>query len=328
MVNLYVPSISITDEELLEMKMQGETNMVDIDIKEAKEKEVKIEEFKNKLIQKRSKIENWRRKCYRFLAYCLNGGLTDYSLTFDFIIELCGRVQNLSLLGDINDFIFNSINFRDADIVGIDEPPKIYIPSMNERTNLSFNEEILCVCIRTGWLSKCLSESVKHAPAFVKLLLRKFGTNKMLSSINLFLKYVNDQTGEDGANAEERHALNILIGTLVEIYGDYRKNPTTIVLAAKCLCALVLKDNDKKNKIIMIQEDIVPKISFYFDYYDFDEKLMLISLELLSLVLPELKGKINEYLSDSTGVNILSSFKKILRPSVIPGTYHSQRVNH
>ena len=281
---------------------------------------------KDALIEIRDNIENWTRKCYRFLAFCINGGLTDFTLTLESLIELINRTQNVGLVNEINEFIFNSINLKDIDYKSTEQHPKVYIPSINERTNFSFNEDILCICIKTGWLSKYLSESVKQFPIFMKLLLKKFCTNKLLTALFSFLKYINEQTGEEGANADERNALSSLITPLAEIYGDSRRNPTTLVLAAKCLCAFIVKDNDKKHKIIMIQEDIVPKISSHLENYDYDDKLVIISLELLTYILTELKSKINEYLTDVTGVNLITNFKNILKSSKVPGTYFSQRV--
>lgn len=273
------------------------------------------------------KKEFWRRKVYRYLAFCINGGLSDFMFTFEIFIDMVNRVQNNSILMDLNEFIFYSMNICDLDADINDEQTKIYIPSLNEKTNVVFNEEILCVCIKTGWLSKYLSESVKHAPTFMKLLLKKFCTNKILSSIYSYLRLINEQTGEEGANADERNALNVLLPTLVEIYSDIRRCPSTLVLTAKCMCALINKDTDKKNKIILIQEDIVPKIAVYFDLYDFDDKLLIISLELFAFIMPELKLKINEYLSDINGVNLMTNFKNILTKTKAPGTFYSQRVS-
>ena len=285
-------------------------------------------ENKKKTLDFKLRKEFWRRKCYRFLAFCVNGGLTDYMFTFEMFIDFSNRVQSNNLLSDLNDFIFYSMNINDIDAEIFDENSKIYIPSLNDRSNLIFNEDILCICIKTGWLTKYLSESAKHAPTFMKLLLSKYCSNKILSAIYNYMRLVNEQTGDDGSNTEERSVLYIIIPTLVSIYSDSRRCPSTLILAAKCLCSLVCKDTDKMNRIILIQEHIVSKLAVYLDTYDFDDRLLIISLELFSFVMPELKSKINEYLSDHVlGVNVLNSFKNILSRIKTPGAYYSQRVS-
>lgn len=287
----------------------------------------KVDEIKEETRNFIVKKEYWKRKVYRFLAFCLNGGLTDFTFTFETFIDMIYRLQNINIASELDDIVFYSMNLCDLDSQITEESHKIYIPSINEKTNLSFNEDILCICIKTGWLSKNLSESVKHAPAFMKILIKKYCTNKILNAIYCYLRLINEQTGEDTTNTDERNSLNVLIPDMVEIYSDIRRCPTTLVLAAKCMCALVCKDTDKKNRKILIQEDIVPKLAVYFDYYDFDDKLLIISLELLSFVLPELKLKVNEYLSDIKGVNLLTNFKNILTKTKAPGTFFSQRVS-
>jgi len=256
----------------------------------------------------------------------LNGGLSDYMFTFETFIDMVNRIQNVNLLAEMNDLIFFCINLQDMNTNLSVEHVKIYIPSLNERSKITFNEDILCVCIKTGWLNKYLSESVKHAPTFFNLLLTNFCTNKILTAIYLYLRLLNEQVGEDVGNNEERNAMNVIIPVLVEVYSDHRRCPITLVLAAKCLCAIVCKDTDKRNRIILMQEDIVPKLAVYLDHYDFDDKLLIVSLELFAYVIPELKAKINEYLSDIHGLNILNNFKQILNKTKAPGTYYSQRV--
>ena len=272
------------------------------------------------------KFDKWRRKVFRFLGFCINGGLTDHMFTFEMFIDMANRVQNNSLYLELNEFIFYAMNITDLDAVITEEQSKIYIPSLTERTNLIFNEDILCVCIKTGWLSKYMSESVKHAPTFMNLLLTKYCSNKILSAIYNYLKLINEQIGDEGST-EERNSLSLLIPKFVEIYSDIRRCPSTLFLAAKCMCALVSKETDSNNIKMMIQEDIVLKITIYFDYYDFDTQLLIISLELFSFILNELKPKINEYLSDIKGVNLMTSFKNMLNSTKVPGCYYSQRVN-
>lgn len=71
--------------------------------------------------------------------------------------------------------------------------------------------------------------------------------------------------------------------------------------------------------------NIVPKLSVYLNDYDFDEKLLLCSLELFNLLVPDLKLKIIDYLYDYE-CNIMGKLKAILTTTGVPGTYYSQRV--
>lgn len=306
----------------------------------------------NKEIDIKKKALIWHSKVYKFLAFCVNGGLTDNAFTFENLIEHLNTLQNSTSLSEINEFIFNCINLRDLDAEPIvnsindksdnsknntnkltnDLPnfvqvPKLHIPSITERTKITFNEDILVIVIKTGWLTKYLNENIKHAINFYKIILKKFCSNKLLNSIYHYIKLVNDYSGEDASKHEERNAITLLINTIIDIFKDNRRNPLTITIAGKCLCALICKECDKRNRIILMQEDIVKYISLYFtNYYEYDEKLTSVCLELFTFILPELKGKINDYLGDYNNVNLLNIFKNMLKSNSIPGTFYSQRV--
>lgn len=288
----------------------------------------KVFNLKKILFEKRRKIEIWKSKCFRFLSFCLNGGLTDYSLTYETLIEVVNRTQSQLLLSELNDFIFNSINLKDIDYDSIDDPPQIYIPSISERINLSFNEDVLCVCIKTGWLAKYLAENIKTFPSFLKILLKKHVSNKILNAIYGYLKYLNDQITEDGGNIEERVVMSSIISPLLDLLRDIRRNPMTLLIVSKSLGLLICKEIDKKNRIIMIQEEAVPVIYLVMDIYNYDDKLVMSCLETFSYLIPMLKSKMIEYISEENfgGVNFLVLFKQILKPNRIVGAYYSQRI--
>ena len=314
-------------QELFSIDDDQNKNTVDYIDKEKLNNKIKQRErIRQVLAFERKKVEVWKRKCYRYLTFCLNGGLSDYMLTIEMFIEFVNKLQNSQNSTELNDLIVLLLNITDLDLETVDEPPRIYIPSLNERSNFIYNEDFMYICIRKGWLNRYLSENIKHTPSFIKLLLKNHLNNRLLSSINHFLINLNDQTGEEGSITEERNAYIVILKPLSDIYNDIRQSPLTLTLSAKCLCNLIIKKHDKKNKIILIQEDIISKISYYLEYYDFDEKLVITSLELFRLLSSELKSKINEYISDVNGVNMIRTFKNILKGTRVPGSFYSQKI--
>lgn len=278
---------------------------------------------KNKNISSFIHKNNWRRKCLRFLAFCLNGGLTDYTFNFENFIDMVSKLPSGNLFNDFNDYIVMSI---DIFLINSKGNNQVEISFLNEASEFTFNEDVLCACIKTGWISKHLRASVKYTPMFLKILIDKHCTNKILNAIYLYIKLLNDTLDDDSTN-EERTSLNIIIPSIVKVYSDIRKLPQTLIIAAKCLCLLVCKQTDKMSKKILIQEDIVAKISNFLQNYEYDLNLMITSLELFSYIMPELKSKINDYLLDNGGVNILNNLKAILLSTNSPGCFYPQRVS-
>jgi hypothetical protein len=92
------------------------------------------------------------------------------------------------------------------------------------------------------------------------------------------------------------------------------------------LSTLVSKENDVTNKLILIAENVVPAISKYIDNYDYDEKLVLASLDLFSQILPEIKLTLNQYLY-GIEENLIVKLKKFICKPGIPGTFYTQKVN-
>lgn len=131
---------------------------------------------------KKQKIrKNWRLKVMRFLSYCLNGGLTDYSMTYEkFIQEIFNKTQSTN--SDIQELIFQTINIVEIDNYdGKCESTKEKIFSLNENSKLIFNEEALAVCIKSGFLAKYFSENTTYFPKFLKIILSNYCSNKILS---------------------------------------------------------------------------------------------------------------------------------------------------
>lgn len=158
----------------------GGKNDIDFFVSEDKERKKALEKKMKRLLV-------WRTKVMRFLTYCINGGLSDYILTYESFISLYNKCQTTN--NDINEFIFYSMNVIDLDNQAglLNEDGNSYfktqIASLNDKSNFTFNEESLAVCIKSGWLSKYLSESWNHFPQFCKILITNHCSNKILSKI-------------------------------------------------------------------------------------------------------------------------------------------------
>ena len=127
----------------------------------------------------------WKSKVNRFLFYCINGGLTDFGFTMENMLYYLARCPiNIQ---EYVDFVYKIMDIRDLDANETDTEATVNISSLTENSNLSFNEEAVAVCIRSGWLSKYLSaESTKHCPNFIKLLLNRYLSNKLLCKISFY----------------------------------------------------------------------------------------------------------------------------------------------
>jgi hypothetical protein len=275
----------------------------------------------------------WRQKIFRFLTYSISG-LSDYMFTFENFIDHLTKCQSSG--HDLNDFIIDALNVRDLEAMrnpheDIMNMKSVQISSLNEKSNISFNEEALAIAIKSGWLTEHLSDNLKNLPEFIKLILAKYSSNKILSKIyfnldalNGYLKSLVGQGGEE-VSYEIRKQFTDILSYIANIFNDARKCPITLVISAKCLCALVAKDIDKTNKLILIAENVVTSISKYIEVYDYDEKVVLICLELFSLILPEIKLTLSEVLYGDC--RLVEKLKVFLNKTNVPGTYYSQRVN-
>ncbi len=134
-----------------------------------------------------------------------------------------------------------------------------------------------------------------------------------------------ESQGEGGVSDDsERREYSVIIDSLVKIFSNARNCPMIIILACKSLCALVSNENDYKNRLILIQNDIITKIGKYIDER-YDEKMVLCLLELLLLVLPESKLTIVNILYKES--NLMEKLNGLLEGPGIAGTYFSIRVN-
>lgn len=167
----------LDDDELIENKRQE--IFKDQDKKQA-EKLKELEQLKAKL--KKQKELTWRGKVLRFLTYCI-AGLSDYTITFEQFITFNSKCQSGS--SDLNDFIQESMCIQDLDSFNpqLEEIKFLKcqnITSLNEKSTIRFNEESLASCIRQGYIIEQI-DNIKYFPEFLKLLLSKYCSNKILS---------------------------------------------------------------------------------------------------------------------------------------------------
>lgn len=121
----------------------------------------------------------------------------------------------------------------------------------------------------------------------------------------------------------ERREYSTLIPVLVKIFNNKRNCPTITILAAKTICTLVCHESDYKNKLILLQNNIIGTINNYIIQRN-EEKIVLAVLELLYLVLPESKLNIDNYLYGE--MQLMKTFMKLLEGPGYIGTYFSIRV--
>lgn len=146
---------------------------------------------KSKIMQVyNKKKDNWRLKVIRFLTFFINGGLTDYLFTFEDYINLLMKCQNTKddNYKHLNEFIYTSLNLRDLENINFSDPSKLKVDirTVNEKSKIYFNEDALAICIRTCWIARYLSQSTIYCPTFMRVLLKNYCTNKILS-IFLFI---------------------------------------------------------------------------------------------------------------------------------------------
>ena len=174
-------SITPADEdELIESKRKE--NFLEEDKKQQEE-----EEKKKQKIQKEKKLQDmtWRSKVLRFMSYCING-LTDFTMTFEDFIIYTSKCQSGS--SDLNEFIQESLCILDLESLNhnIDDIKFLkcsYLTTLNEKSCISFNEESIASCIRQGYIMDQI-DNIKSYPEFLKILLSKYCSNKILSIIN------------------------------------------------------------------------------------------------------------------------------------------------
>jgi hypothetical protein len=125
----------------------------------------------------------WYSKVMRFVGYCLNGGLSDFSLTYEkFINEIILKIQTSN--NDIIDLIYQTINLVNGKQISKELASNRDIMTIiSSGKELKFNEDIFAICIRTGFLAKTICENIGIFCKLLNYILENHCSNKILSKI-------------------------------------------------------------------------------------------------------------------------------------------------
>lgn len=129
--------------------------------------------------------------------------------------------------------------------------------------------------------------------------------------------------------------LKSLIQPILKIFGNVNNDnrcPIKLTLAAKCL--ILLSDRSDKSdskfelfrKKIIIEGQVIKRISFYLRKYPFDEKLTLACLDLFAILMKEIELPLYEilYNGEERLFEILIGY---LNETNVKGYFYSQRVS-
>ena len=263
----------------------------------------------------------WTKKIMRFIGFVLNGGLTDFKISYDqFLKQILDLCQNTN--HDIYELCYYSINLRDLQSPSKNKifQPKSIIPSLTSDSVINYNNNPMEYCISSNFLQKHLEGTGNK---FVAILLVNHCSNQLLKAIYENLKYA-----ENPNIVSEKKDLIELIHPLKLIFEDHRQNPTTLLLVCKILCMLVKsnkKGDDQNRRIKLSESNILKTIGIYLDEYDYDQYFILCCLDLFDYVSTETHS-IKEILFNTKGTGLMDKFLKFLEKPKIPGVYYSQRV--
>ena len=146
----------------------------------------------------------WTKKLSRFLAFVLNGGLTDYKINYEEflrnILDVCQKSNN-----DISDLCYNTINFKDLYVKSNKVfQPKSVLVSLDADSEISFNHDAIVHCIAANFLQKYL-ESIGYK--FISTILVNHCTNQMLKALYEDLKFSDNINN----NSETRNIINLIL---------------------------------------------------------------------------------------------------------------------
>lgn len=127
----------------------------------------------------------WENKMWRYLSYCLNGGLTNNLLNLQEMITMLRKMTNLYTYHvQIN----NLLNLRIVTHRNEMLDPKIssVLNFMGDIKFFDYNEEVMIVLIKTGYLkiSQAVENDMNYA-AFIRFLLENNPSIKLLSIFHL-----------------------------------------------------------------------------------------------------------------------------------------------
>lgn len=262
----------------------------------------------------------WREKLWKFLAYCINGGMTNNLLSLDEFVIL-----NKKLNGHFDELINNILNISIISHTNEYLEPKLQtlITNSDEIKSFYLNEDAFMTLIRTGFLNSLQGLDEDSLVSCLKLYLSYHMSNSFLQSLSI---YLYDLSSSDSINshASMRKAFTNLLPTFVSLFSNHKLCPSTLSIICKCLCILTSNVNDKKNKKILIEDDIFFYINQYLDTSF--EKLLYYVITLTMNILIETKEVIGEVLIKNK--KLLPKLMQIVMGTNIPESFYSTKVKY
>lgn len=266
----------------------------------------------------------WEVKLWRYLVFCVDGGICGDLLNLEKIISIYKKTMGLnpSIIYHTQIQVNNMLNIRIFNHKDQPMESKIstIINQVNEVKTFYYNERILNAMIKTGVLKSIQGiENDSSYANFLKYLLDNDPTVEFLKSLFHFLRDISVDFDVSSAEQALRKSLNSILSSLMAIYSNTKLCPITLILACKCLTILTCSDIDKNNKTKILQDDVIEHISNFLECQD--EKLLFCSLKLLLNILPELQESIGEILYKNS--KLIPRLIGVLAGTGVPKTFHS-----
>ena len=275
--------------------------------------------LENKIIRYRKKAgekpnENWSFKVSKYLAYCVDGGLTSFTLSM--MIERYLTQAETEAGVEANRIIQYLLHFK------TEKDPYKPVPfgtkvqeMLYSKENYIYNEKVMITLLGIGYFKKELSSHSSHYSKFLVHMLEN-STNRYVKSA-ICQQIIEDQTEKKGAtnNADvNSQEVKGLARSLLSFYQgqDFRLS----TLAAIALSNICAKEREIKQFIIKEGDDIIVQ-----HLNSKDEDLLLHTLQLLEylMLVPQ---NVQTFLAKGVFNKILG----ILRGSGIAGVVYSDRL--
>lgn len=263
-------------------------------------------------------INVWKEKIWKFLAFCINGGMTNNLLTYEEIVNI-----NKKLNGHFDGLINNILNIRIISLTNEYLEPKLntLITNFDEIKSFYLNEDAFMTLIRTGMLNSLQGLDEDGLVTCLRIYLDYHISNSFLQSISIFL-YDLSSSDSINSNASMRKAFSNLLPTFVSLFSNHKLCPSTLSIICKCFCILTSSVNDKKNKKMLLEDDIFFYINQYLDTSF--EKLLYYVITLTMNILIETKEIIGEVLGKNK--KLLPKLMQIVMGTNIPESFYSTKV--
>ena len=257
----------------------------------------------------------WDAKMWRYIAFCVDGGLTDDAFTISDLIEIYSSVSdNVSLYHAIQIQLNNMLNIRLINTRGEKLDAKItsLINQMSDIRSFEYNENVMNAMIRSGSLKTIQNiDNDNNMANFIKFMLENSPSYQFLRALTHHIK-----TATLKQNDSIRKSFLVILAPLVNIFAN-RLFALNALEAGRALCLLTSTESDKNNRQRAILNNVLTPIVTYIDYPD--EKLMYTSLVLLKNILPEIKETLTKMKNTTT---LVERIVDVFRGTKVFACYH------